>query len=86
MTDMQQTSLDAYEKALEKLGDNQRKVYEVIRFFEYATNSMIAQHLNWSINRVTPRVKELRDAGLVVEAFRTVCPITRNKAIYWKLK
>ncbi len=82
---MQDTSLEAY-KNLERLGDKQRKVYEVIRFFDYATNSMIAEHLNWSINRVTPRCKELREMGFVEESFRSIDPITRNKAIYWKLK
>lgn len=88
---VQQTSLLAYrERVLPHLGESQRAVLEVVvdatgKGFDM-TNMEIAQVLRWSINRVTPRVLELRERGLVVEHGRRACGVTGNLALAWRVK
>ncbi len=61
-----QTSRSAYGEIREALGPRQLKVLEVIeRCPEGITNNEVAHELHWPINCVTPRVFELRSAGLV---------------------
>ena len=80
-----QTSITAYiQEVLPSLGDRQKKVYYALKRLVYASNSMIAQHLGWSINRVTPRVYELRQKGLVEEYAVLPCVITKRKVKYWR--
>ena len=61
----QPTSRQAYELILEDLGDRQKTVYNTIYFNPGFCNSEIASRLGWSINKITPRVLELREMGLV---------------------
>ena len=82
-TNMRQTSLDAYQK-LEKLAEKRRKVFDAIDFLGEACNLDVAYHLQWSINRVTPRTNELVKMGLVKESKRAITPRTDRKVIYWK--
>ncbi len=81
---MQQTSLLAY-RSLERVGLKQKRCYEVIQRAS-VSNYDIAKALGWEINRVTPRVKELRELGLVEEAYRDKHPITERTVIFWKVK
>lgn len=83
---IQQTSLEAYDAIQDKLGKKQNDVLLAINRLNNATNSMIAKYLGWSINRVTPRVFELRQLEFVNEAFRDKCPITNRTAIFWRIK
>lgn len=77
---MRQTSLLAY-RSLDKdtLSRSRAKVYEALQEIGPACNKEIALHLGWEINRVTPRMLELRQNNKVVEAYkdlyngRTVC-------------
>lgn len=79
----QQTSLLAY-RQLERIGAKQRACYTVIKREGSTSNYDIAHHLGWEINRVTPRVKELRELGLVREAYKSLHPITDRTVIYWE--
>lgn len=82
---MQQTSLLAYRELDDtKLAARQRIVKDTIRQIQPATNRMIAAHLKWPINTVTPRVKELRGLGQVDEAKRDI-DVGGRKAIFWKI-
>lgn len=81
---IQQTSLLAY-RQLEKIGAKQRACYGEIKRQGSAANYDIAHNLNWDINRVTPRVKELRELGLVQEAYKAMHPITERTVIYWEV-
>jgi len=47
------------------IGMKQKTVYGVIKSKGKATNRMIARHLGWDINRVTGRVTELVNRGMV---------------------
>lgn len=42
--------------------------------------------LGWEINRITPRIFELREKKLVVEASKRKCKVTGRTAIAWKVK
>jgi DNA-binding MarR family transcriptional regulator len=77
---IQDTSLHAYALATQNLGAKQKQVLDALRFFPDATNAEIAARLGWPINRVTPRMKELREQGLVLEAGRPTCKVTGGTA------
>lgn len=79
-----QTSRESYRCLTYKLGARQLSVLRVIeRHPDGITNLEICRELGWPINTVTPRVFELRTAGLVGERCRRVCPITGKRAIAW---
>jgi hypothetical protein len=65
-THVQTSSLFAYHKQV--IPTRSRKKQAVLAELSLAsdmTNSELAEALHWGINRVTPRVGELREAGLV---------------------
>jgi len=92
---MQPTSLEAYfGEVLPKLTQMQNEVLKI--FYENSTldftNMELADELGWSINRVTPRVYELRGEGknnplkhnpLLIENRRRPCRVTKRTAIAW---
>ncbi len=81
-----QTSLEAYKEIIPQIGQKQFEVYQALKSLNTATNAMIARHLNWPINCVTPRISELRnDEKLVGYSHTNVCPITKHKAQFWKI-
>jgi len=51
-----------------------------------ATNRMIAKKLDWDINRVTGRVSELRNKGLVEHAGDYYDSATERTVNLWKCK
>lgn len=86
---VQETSLDVYyHKVLPTLGRRQRQVWNLFETYnrQNLTNMEAAELLGWSINRVTPRVLELRELGLLVFSRRRRCTVTGNFAMAWKLK
>lgn len=90
MSGVQETSLEAYREILPKLGEKQAEVYKVLasatrRGFDM-TNMELSMLLKWSINRVTPRVYELRQNELVVLSQRRECGVTGRWACAWKTK
>jgi len=83
---VQKTSLEAYEEIKSTLGDRQTQVLKLLESIDRPlTNSEIAQQLGWSINRITPRVFELREKGLVEEDKKKPCPITGRNALTWRI-
>ena len=81
---MRETSLDAYDSIRGKLNKLQRRVLDALHMRGQATNMEIAQELDWTINRVTPRMFELRTQGLVVAAVKRKCHVTGTTAIAWR--
>lgn len=84
---LQQTSLEAYREIFHKLGERQKVVLNVFNRFEgnrSLTNMEVAMILGWSINRITPRVFELRERSLLKEDEKRICGITGSRAIAWK--
>jgi len=81
---IQETSLEAYKVLEPELGNLQRTVYNVIIDHPGMSNHDIARYLHWEINRVTPRVKELRDRGIVFFSHYKTDSITERRVICWK--
>lgn len=73
---IQDTSLMAYQSIQDNLGQNQLLVYLMLKNLGAANNKILARKLGWSINSVTPRIKELREKGLVFIDSKRICPIT----------
>lgn len=93
------TSLQAYfVEVTPELGKRQKEVYEALGRLGMATNTELARLLGWGVNRVTPRVYELRGLGktrdgyrnvgpcLVVDAGTRPCMVTGRLAHVWKIK
>lgn len=88
---IQQTSLKAYNEIKQKIGKKQKEVLEAIKSIrelslESPTNMEIAKYLGWSINRITPRVLELRKANIIEKEGERPCKITKRTAMTWKPK
>jgi len=81
---IQETSLEAYKVLIPELGNLQETVYNCIIEHPGMSNHDIARYLGWEINRVTPRVKELRDKGLVIVSHHKTDGITSRRVICWK--
>ena len=81
---IQDTSLKAYDSIQPKIGHNQSLVLEVIKRLNGATNAEIGKEIGWEINRVTPRVKELREKGLVRDAGKRACKVTGSESHVWR--
>jgi hypothetical protein len=65
-THVHQPSLFAYHKqVIPTRSRKKQEVFDVLSRTLDMTNSELAEALHWGINRVTPRIAELREAGLV---------------------
>ena len=83
---MQQTSLEAYWNFTKpKLNERQKAVLEALEEIFPASNKQLAEHLQWPINSITPRVLELRTKGVVVKAY-TGKDLTGRSQNYWTPK
>lgn len=79
-----ETSRRAYDEIRKTLGPRQLKVLEVIEYHPSGiTNNEIAHELHWPINCVTPRVFELRSAGLVAMVGQRPDQWTQKKSYLW---
>lgn len=88
MSHVQETSLEAFSKVQPKLAQRQM---QILHFFDSHadrnwTNMEVAEGLGWSINRVTPRVLELREKGVLVLACKRACRVTGCWAMAWVKK
>lgn len=81
---LQDTSRAAWDSIQPKLGAKQKEIYDVLRLLPDATNAELAARLGWPINTVTPRVKELREMNLVMDAGKRTCRITGSTAHAWR--
>ena len=81
---IQQTSLLAFQELKPILGEKQRLVLSTLKLLGEANNMMIAKSSGLPINSVTPRVHELRELGLIIEAYKEKCPFTNRITIFWR--
>jgi hypothetical protein len=77
------TSLDAYDSV--NLTDRQVEVLQAGEQLGRFTDTDLAAHLGWPINRITPRRGELVDAGLFVKCGERLGPMGRRCSV-WQLK
>ena len=80
---IQQTSLDAFIDISGSLGDRQLQVYDFFRqnLGKDFTNTELSYALRLPINRITPRVYELRQKGLIIQHGIRYCRITGKLVI-----
>ena len=84
MTQQPTSILAFYEKVLPELNQKQNEVFRTLYCSEEPlTNMELAVKMGWSINRVTPRVLELRLRKLVTVGQIRKCSVTGNRAIAW---
>lgn len=80
-----ETSLEAYVSDVKpRMGENQAKVYAVIRATGPVCNQEISEILGWPINSVTGRVRELVLMGAVKEAFKAVWEKSGRRVVHWR--
>jgi len=84
---IQQTSLDAFSEVKDSLGERQLQVLNFFRTHRDLdfSNNELSWNLQLPINRVTPRVYELRSKGYLCHSLVRYCRITGKKVIAWKL-
>ena len=80
------TSVEAYYSIIGELGQRQQEILDAIRKYKSVSNLDISRLLQLPINSVTPRVKELRDKGLVVFDCYKTDSITSRRMCKWKVK
>jgi hypothetical protein len=93
MNNVQDTTIEAWKQMQENLGYAQRQVMIAIGQYPGSTNNELAQILDWPINRITPRVNELRNPDklgrwkrpLVIDGGKRRCKITGNMAHVWRV-
>lgn len=78
------TSGLAYEEVLGKLGARHKLVMTCFSFGEELNNRQISELSGLPINCITPRVKELRESGLIIESKKDYDPYTQRLTIFWK--
>lgn len=82
-TKVQQTSLKAYTEIYEQLGERQQQVYATLKKYGNLNNKEISAFLHVPINCITPRIKELRDKGLVEQKGTKICPKSLKVVNVW---
>ncbi len=81
-------SVSSYQKLFDDgtISKRQAQVLKVLHLdLGQATNRMIAKKLDWDINRVTGRISELRDKGLVTHAGDYYDAQTERTVNLWKV-
>ena len=82
---IQETSLEAYESIQPQLGFMQELVLTTINSNPGMSNHDISRFLGIEINKVTPRVKELRDMDLVDFSHYKMDRITHRRVMCWRV-
>lgn len=81
---IQKTSLSSYIELFPELGERQCQVYAILQVYPDSSNRELAEILGLPINSVTPRVKELRNHGLVVCSGYKYDSVTNRNVMTWK--
>ena len=80
---VQSTSLLAFQSVQRGLSSRQEAVYKAFERYGNMTNKQVAHELGWEINSITPRVKELREQGLLWETGIRRDPVNGRPAKVW---
>ena len=83
---VQSTTLDAFRSTpLEVRVTCREKVYDTLVEFGPASNKQVAERRGWPINRITPRMLELRKRGRVACAGKRYDTKTRKWELLWEV-
>ena len=83
-----QTSLLAFDSISDSLGSRQLQVLKVFRDqpLKSFSNMELSLFLGLPINRITPRVLELRKMGYIVADIVKPCFYTGRMVTFWRLR
>ena len=84
ISSVRDTSLMAYFEVEPELVGRQAHVFSVLEERGPLSNSELAEVLGWGINRVTPRIFELRRLGRVVMETQRSCRVTGRMVYVWR--
>lgn len=82
---IQQTSLFAFKGIQSELPRRQRQVRDELAKHTDMTNKEISRALNIEINAITPRINELRKAGIVAYAQTRTCSVSGKRVLAWRV-
>lgn len=82
---IRKTQVDSLKELKPTLSAKRQTVYNVIAYLTPATNRKIAKHLGWDINRVTGRVTELVNLGMVTADGTYKDKETNRTVTVWKV-
>ena len=82
---IQSTSLEAYKVLQPELGTMQNMIYNILKVYPNSSNLDISRITHKPINSVTPRIKELRDKGLVIFSNYKKDRVTKRRVMCWKI-
>lgn len=85
MNKARKTQVDAFDSIKQKLGAKQRAVAHALKVLGEASNKDLSKALGWPINRVTGRVTELVDRGIVTTDSTKKDPDTNRTVTVWRL-
>jgi len=80
---IQKTSIEAYDSVKNDLGKLQRQIYNLLKVYPNCSNNDLSRITQKSINTITPRIKELRDKGLVFFSHYKVDRVTNRRVMCW---
>ena len=83
---IQETSLEAFESIRSDIGKMQELMLTTIYANPGMSNHDISRYLCLEINKVTPRVKEIRDMGLVYCSGTKRDRLTGRRVLCWRIK
>jgi len=81
---IRKTQVNSLKKLKTTIDGKRKTVYDILTLKGSATNRMIAKALGWDINRVTGRVTELVNLGLVTADNTTYDSDTNRTVTLWK--
>ena len=84
MKKIRKTQVNSLKKLTPTIGKKRQTVYGVIKSKGKITNRMLAKHLSWDINRVTGRVTELVNMGMVKASGTTKDSETNRTVTLWE--
>ena len=82
---VRKTQVDSFLQTKVKLGNKQRAVAHTLKILGEASNKDLAASLGWPINRITGRITELVDRGIVTSTSTKVDPDTNRTVTVWTL-
>ncbi len=85
MNKVRKTQVDAFDSIKQKLGAKQRAVAHALKIMGEASNKDLSKALGWPINRVTGRVTELVNRGIVTSNSTKRDPETNRTVTVWTL-
>lgn len=76
----------SFGEILDHLGNRQREVYNIIKNYGPLCSEDVAEILEVFPHQVTPRILELRKAGIVEFAGETTSNTSKRTVSLWKIK